>query len=86
MATEDGKKKIAALIVAGMPKHEDSTTDESSSDQYKDGDENDDDEKSGDEAAEESCFGEFRAALKSGNDKAGLAALRELMGYAKDEK
>lgn len=87
MATSDAKKKTAALIVAGMPgpgKLKESSGGALNNDEdLKDG--GADDAAEGQEAAETSTFADLRAAMKSGDDKAGLAALKELLGYVKGE-
>lgn len=88
MAT-DGKKKIAAFIVAGMPSpdklKEKSGGGMNNDDDMKENvDGGSDDDKEGKEAAEESAFADLRTALTGKDDKAGLAAWKELMGYCKD--
>lgn len=90
MAT-DGKKKIAALIVAGMPspdklKEKSGGGMNNDDDMKEDVDGGSDDDKEGKEAAEESAFADFRTASSGRDDKAGLAAFKELLslcGYGK---
>lgn len=86
MASPENKKKVAALIVAGMP-----SPDKLKAKPEPDGDEEDmtdggaDEDQEAKDAAEESAFADLRAALKSGDDKAGVAAFKEFLGYSKSE-
>lgn len=77
------KKKVAALIVAGMPapgKLKKAPEGAMNNDgDRQDGDMNDDDEVGGEDTAQQSAFGDFRAAIKKGDDKAGAEALHEFL-------
>jgi hypothetical protein len=86
----DAKKKVAALIVAGMPppgklKEKSGGAMDNDEDMADGGA---DDEMEAKDAAEESAFADLRAALKSGDDKAGVQAFKEFLehcGYSKGE-
>lgn len=87
MATSEGKKKVAALIVAGMP-GPDKLKEKSGGALNNDEDMKDggaDDDAEGAAAASESAFADFRTALASKDDKAGAAALKEFLGYCKGD-
>lgn len=92
MASPESKKKVAALIVSGMPSpgklkgkpmggmDEDDVEDK--------GDGGDDEDAEGQSAAEASAFGDIRQAFASKDDEAGASALKEflsLCGYSKSE-
>jgi hypothetical protein len=83
MASPEAKKKVAALIVAGMPSPDKLKKAEPDSDEP-----DSDDADEGKNAAEASAFGDLRQAIKSGDDAAGAAAFKEFLeicGYTKGE-
>lgn len=88
MANEDAKKKTAAYIVAGMPGPDKLGPKPSPASDEDAADGGADDEQEAKDAAEESAFADVRAAITSGDDKAGAAAFKEFLehcGYSKAE-